>query len=413
MAHVLPADLVPRAASGALDELLGIFPVVVVTGARQTGKSTLVAIHPALADLPRWTLDDAATRAEAEASPASFVRRAPRMLIDEVQRVPELLLAIKAEVDREGQRVKGRFVLTGSANLLMMQRVSESLAGRASYLRLGPLTRREQLGFGETGRWDAVLSCAPADWPAVLTDDPAPAEEWRDLARRGGLPIPALELDDAARRRWFDAYVTTYLERDLRDLAAVELLGDFQRTMRALALRIGNPVNQTEIARDLGISQRNISRWLSLLETSWLVTQLPAYTVNRTTRLMKRPKAYWNDAGLALHLSGDAEPGGAHLENIVLADLLAWAALQASRPEILFWRTVDNAEVDFVVEHGRRLMAVEVKATARPHPRDWRHLERFVTEYPDTCHGALLLHTGDETYEVGERIVAAPWWRVL
>ncbi|HUF27824.1 MAG TPA: ATP-binding protein [Gemmatimonadaceae bacterium] len=409
----LPADLVPRAASEALDALLGIFPVVVVTGARQTGKSTLVAIHPGLAEVPRWTLDDAGTRAEAQANPASFVRRAPRMIIDEVQRVPELLLAIKAEVDREGQRAKGRFVLTGSANLLMMHRVSESLAGRAGYLRLGPLTRREQLGFGETGRWAVLLSRPPAEWPELLRDDPAPPEDWRDVARRGGLPVPALRLDDAARARWFDAYVTTYLERDLRDLAAVEMLGDFQRTMRALALRIGNPINQTEIARDLGIPQRNISRWLELLETSWLVTQLPAYTVNRTTRLMKRPKAYWNDAALALHLSGGADPDGAHLENVIVADLLAWGALQAPRPEILYWRTVDNAEVDFVIERGRRLMAIEVKASERPHPRDWRYLERFVEEYPDTCHGALLLHAGDEAYEVADRIVVAPWWRVV
>ena len=408
-----PPHLVLRAAAATLDALLGIFPVVVVTGARQTGKSTLVGTHPPLADVPRWTLDDATTRAEAEANPAQFVRRAPRMIIDEVQRVPELLLAIKAEVDREGQTVKGRFILTGSANLLMMRAVSESLAGRASYLRLGPLTRREQLGFAETGRWDALLREDPRRWRELMLDDPAPSADWRDAATRGGLPVPALELSDDARARWFDAYVSTYLERDLRQLAAVELLGDFQRTMRALALRIGNPVNQTEIARDLGISQRNISRWIALLETSWLVTQVSAYTANRSTRLMKRPKLYWNDAALALHLSGDAEPSGAHLENVVLADLLAWAALQSRRPEILYWRTVDNREVDFVIERGRTLMAIEVKAASRPGPRDWAHLERFTADYPDACHGALLLHSGDDVYPVAERIVAAPWWRVV
>lgn len=363
--------------------------------------------------MPRWTLDDAATRAEAAADPVRFVRRAPRMIIDEVQRAPELLLAIKQEVDRERQREKGRFVLTGSANLLMMKQVADSLAGRATYLRLGPLTRREQLGFAETGRWSALWTEHPDRWRELLLDDPAPSQDWRDAAARGGLPVPALELPDAARARWFASYVTTYLERDLRDLAAVELLSDFQRTMKALALRIGNPVNQTEIARDLAVGQRNISRWIALLETSWLLTQVPAYTVNRTTRLMKRPKVYWNDAALALHLSGEPEPSGAHLENVVLADLLAWAALEVPSPEILYWRTVDNAEVDFVIERGRSLMAIEVKASSRPSPGDWRHLQRFVAEYPAECHGALLLHGGDEVWQVADRIVAAPWWRVL
>ena len=120
--------------------------------------------------------------------------------------------------------------------------------------------------------------------------------------------------------------------------------------MAALALRIGNPVNQTELARDLGIPQRTISRWIDLLETSWLLKQLPAYTVNRTSRLMKRPKLYWADSGLALHLAGAPEPSGAHLENLVLSDILAWGALQPHTPEIMYWRTVNNDEVDFVIE---------------------------------------------------------------
>jgi len=403
----------PRAAAKTLDYLLGIFPVVVVTGARQTGKSTLVASHPALADYARFNFDDAATRAEAEADPSAFVRRTPRMIIDEVQRVPNILLAVKAEVDRELQQTSGRFVLTGSVNLLMMKQVADSLAGRATYLRLGPLTRREQLEHGTTGLWDALMTEPPDRWRDLLLDGEALHEDWRTVAQRGGFPVPALRLAEDARAHWFASYVSTYLERDLRDLSVVELLGDFQRTMRALALRIGNPVNQTEIARDLSVSQRNISRWIALLETSWLLTLLPAYTVNRTTRLKKRPKAYWTDSALALHLSGDPEPTGAHLENVVLADLLGWAALQAPRPEILYWRTADNSEVDFVIERGSRLLAIEVKAARTTRLNDWKHLERFVAEYPDDCHGALLLYTGDEVVRIADRIIAAPWWRVL
>lgn len=407
------ADFVPRAAATILDEILVTMPVAVVTGARQTGKSTFLMQQPTLDSHVSYTMDDVATRAEAAQDPSRFVARDPMMIIDEVQRAPELMLAVKAAVDREGQQTTGRFVLTGSANLLMMKQVADSLAGRAAYLRLGPLTRAEQAGQARTGRWEELFEHRPANWKEMLLSGDNRSEDWRVATARGGLPVPALRLEARARARWFADYVTTYVERDLRDLSAVELLGDFQRTMKSLALRLGNPLNQTEIARDLGVQQRNISRWISLLETSWLVTLLPTYSVNRTSRLMKRPKVYWTDSALAMHVAGETEPRGAHFENLVLADLQAWAALRAPRPEIMYWRTVDNAEVDFVVELGNRLLAIEVKAAARPGVTDWAHLRRFVAEYGDACHGALLLHGGTETFEASDRVVVAPWWRVL
>jgi predicted AAA+ superfamily ATPase len=393
--------------------MLTNFPVVVVTGARQVGKSTLVQSHPSLAEYLRLTLDDAGIRAEAEANPDQFVARAPRMIIDEVQRVPDLLLAIKAAVDREGQSIAGHFVLTGSANMLMMKEVADSLAGRAVYLELGPLTESELRGDAGTGRWSKLFAHAPAEWRDLLQGNGAERSDWRDAVARGGIPVPAIRLDEMARAQWFASYITTYVERDLRDLSAVDLLGDFQQMMKAVALRIGNPVNQTEIARDLGVVQRNISRWISLLETSWLVTRLPAYAVNRTSRLMKRPKLYWADAALAMHVAGEDVPKGAHLENLVLSDLCAWRAVHAPRPGLFYWRTTDNAEVDFVIEHRNRLLAVEIKTTTRPSPNDWRHLDRFVKEYTATCHGAALLYDGDETYEVADRVFVVPWWRVL
>lgn len=404
--------ILPRAATAALDELLEIFPVVVVTGARQTGKSTLVSTHPRLQRRTLLTLDDLGTKADAMADPAGFVRR-ESLIIDEVQRVPDLLLAIKAEVDRERQATAGRYVITGSANLLMMKQVADSLAGRAGYLFLGPMTRGEVLGHGTVGRWSELFAKQPDEWPNLLKSSKRDRDDWRECVSHGGLPFPALRLEPAARARWFTNYVNTYLERDLRDLSAIADLRQFQMLMTALALRIGNPANQTEIARDIRVPQRTISRWIDLLETSWLLTQLPAYTVNRTSRLMKRNKLYWNDAGLALHLAGGPVPSGVHLENFILADMLAWAALQAYRPEIMYWRTADNAEVDFVIEWHGRTLAVEVKATTRPGHTDWAHLRRFIAEYGDVCHGALLLHDGEETFEASDRVVVAPWWRLL
>ncbi|MGH7662796.1 MAG: ATP-binding protein [Gemmatimonadaceae bacterium] len=409
----MTAPILARAAAPRLDNLLTIFPIVVVTGPRQVGKSTLVQTHPALAPYLRLTLDDASTRAEAIAEPDFFVARAERMIIDEVQRAPDLLLAIKAVVDREAQRAPGHFVLTGSANLLMMKQVADSLAGRAVYLDLGPLTHSELRGDPGTGRWTELFEHAPSQWSSLLQGMPAHRDDWRAAVSRGGIPVPAIRLDPAARAQWFASYITAYVERDLRDLSVVELLGDFQQTMKALALRTGNPVNQSEIARDLGVEQRNISRWITLLLTSWLVTRLPAYAVNRTSRLMKRPKLYWADSALAMQVAGEGEPRGAHFENYIMSDLMAWSSLMAPRPGVFYWRTTDNAEVDFVIEHGTRLLAVEVKTTTRPSTNDWRHLKRFVAEYGDSCHGALLLHAGEETYQVSDRVVIAPWWRVL
>jgi predicted AAA+ superfamily ATPase len=404
---------VRRAPEQALSRLLEIFPVVVVTGARQTGKSTLVSEQPELQGRLAYTLDDLDVRTQAQADPAAFVARDTNLVIDEVQRVPELLLAIKAQVDAERQRTKGRFVLTGSANLLMMKQVADSLAGRAAYLNVVPLTRRELLGQATTGRWSQLFDLPFDDWLPLLQADESPPEDWRAAVTRGGFPVPALQLTADQRPSWFNAYIATYLERDLRDLATIELLGDFRQTMRALALRIGNPVNQSEIARDLGIGQRNISRWIDLLKTSWMVTELPAFSLNRTSRLMKRPKLYWNDPALALTVAGEMESSGAHLENLVLSDLLAWAAVQPTTPEVMYWRTTDNAEVDFVLQRGRSLLAVEVKATTNPGFNDYKTLTRFVGEYTKDCHGALLLHCGTETVRLSDRVVATPWWRVL
>lgn len=388
-------------------------PVVVVTGARQTGKTTLVMMHPGVNGRQHVNLDDALVRAHAMRDPLLFVRDVPAMVIDEIQRVPELLLAIKMEVDRELQRTKGRFVLTGSANLLTMKQVADSLAGRAGYLRLGPMTRREQNGMGATGRWDLFFAEKVDAWRDALLAEPPLAEPWPDAVLRGGLPMPALHLSPDQRSDWFSGYVSTYVDRDIRELSSVELLVDFQRAMRALALRIGNPVNQTEIARDLGIQQRNLSRWMNVMETSWLLTRIGSYSGNRTTRLVKRPKIYWLDSALAMHMAGETEPRGTHLENLVCVDLLAWAALQSHLTQVLYWRSHDGAEVDFVVEKANRLLAIEVKATSRPGFNDYRHLSRFVKDYADNCVGALLLHDGDDITRLGDRILGVPWWRVI
>jgi len=386
-------------------------PAVVVTGARQTGKSTLA--EQLVPGARRYaTLDDLDVLDVARRDPEALVGGTQPITLDEVQREPDLLRAVKRAIDRD--RKPGRFLLTGSANLLLMRQVSESLAGRASYLTLWPMTRREQRGLGQCGRWEELFATPDAEWRDLLSDEKESAEDWRMLARRGGFPTPTLELSMASDRRiWFDGYVRTYLERDLQDLAAISALPDFRRLMRAACLRIGQLVNQTELGRDVALPQPTVHRWLNLLETSYLLVRLPAYAVNRTKRLIKAPKIYWGDTGVAMQLAETEEPEGAHLENLVLHDLLAWRDARIERAELGYWRTSIGEEVDFVIETGGRLLPIEVKSTARPRIGDSAHLRTFRAEYGKKARAGLLLHTGNTIEWLAPDVLAAPWWRVL
>lgn len=386
-------------------------PAVVVTGARQTGKSTLVErLTPG--ERLFSTLDDFDVLDLARRDPEALVMGTTPVTLDEVQRAPELLLAVKRAIDK--RRRAGQFLLTGSANLALLEGVSDSLAGRASYLTLWPMTRREQLGLGRCGLWEELLTTPGALWPQLLSETDSRAEDWRALARRGGYPTPALHMSRAADRKiWFEGYVRTYLERDLRALSAITALPDFRRLMQATALRLGQLVNQTELGRDVALPQTTVHRWLNLLEASYLLVRLPAFAVNRTKRLIKTPKLYWGDVGLALHLAGQPEPAGAHLENLVLADLLCWRDSRAEPAEVLYWRTAAGEEVDLVVESAGQLLPIEIKTTARPRLRDAAGLRAFRAEYGKKARSGLLLHTGSTTQWLAPDILAAPWWRVL
>lgn len=404
----------PRLVDDALAARLRVMPAVVLTGARQTGKSTLVEkLVPG--DRRYRSLDDFDVRDAARRDPEALLGGDDPLTLDEVQREPDLLTAVKRAIDRD--RRPGRFLLTGSANLLLMRQVSESLAGRASYLTLWPMTRREQLGLARAGRWDELLATPDAQWRDLLAAGDDAEEDWQALALRGGFPTPALELTTPADRAiWFDGYVRTYLERDLQDLASISALPDFRRLMQAACLRLGQLLNQTELGRDVGLPQPTVHRWLNLLETSYLLVRLPAYAVNRTKRLVKSPRIFWGDTGVALHLGaqlGPSTPAGAHLENLVLHDLLAWRDARVDRVELAYWRTTIGEEVDFVIEAGGKLLPIEVKATAKPRLADCAHLRTFRQEYGRKARAGLLLHTGRTVEWLTPDVLAVPWWKVL
>lgn len=205
----------------------------------------------------------------------------------------------------------------------------------------------------------------------------------------------------------------TYLERDLQALSSIAALPDFRRLMRAACLGLGGLVNQSRLGRDIGLRQPTVHRYLNLLETSYLLVRIPAYSVNRTKRLIKSPKLYWSDTGLAMHLAQEDEPRGAHLENLVLHDLLVWRDSRPARAEVLHWRATTGEEVDFVIEIERQLVPIEVRATKRPRLRDAAHLRTFRREYGRASRSGLLLHGGEALEWLTPEVLAAPWWMVI
>jgi hypothetical protein len=410
----MPRDtFLPRAAAAELESILALQPVTVLLGARQVGKSTLAARLPALEGYEHLTLDSLATRHEAQENPEMLVRRASRLVIDEVQRVPDLLIAIKREVDLD--RRPGRFVLTGSADLLSMKAVKETLAGRASHCTLWLLARRERLGLGTAGCWSALTESPARTWPDVLRAQLAPPDDWRRLVRQSGYPpVVVGEYSAQSQSRWLQGYIDAFVEHEIADVTRISRPMDLARLMRAAAVQVGNLEHQAEWARLTGLPTSTTSRWIDLLEVLYQLVRVPAFAVNRAKRLVKGRKIYWTDPAMALELAGQSEPTGSHLENLVLHDLLAWSSSMSPRPRIHHWRTRDQLETDFVLElPSGGLIGVEVKAERRPEWGAVRGLVAFLAEYRAEAVGGLVLHGGDEVYHIAENIVAAPWWRAL
>ncbi len=384
--------------------------VVVLTGARQVGKSTLLLNEEPFKNWRYLSLDDFDTLRQVRQNPAALWAGTYDVVLDEVQRAPEILPAIKQAVDR--QPGKYHFVLSGSANLLLMQQVSESLAGRAVYFVLDPMTLGETLNLPAPTLLNQLISGL---WP---TDGILPGEtpEALPLLERGFMP-PLLKLESPqAWARWWDGYVATFLERDLRQFSQIDALVDFRRLMELLSLRSGQLLNQAELARDGQLSQPTVHRYLNLLESTHMFDRLPAYLSNRTTRLLKAPKAFWNDSGLAVFLAGyydlaglgKARELGNFFETMIYHHLRVLTGLMTPSGRIYFWRTQSGVEVDLVLEHGRHLLAFEVKQTSKPGYGDAAGLRAFLAEHPHTSAG-VLLHTGPEIRRLDEKIIALPW----
>jgi predicted AAA+ superfamily ATPase len=352
---------------------------------------------------------------QAERDPDSLLATRP-VVLDEVQRAPQLLLAVKRAVDE--RRRAGDFILTGSANLLLMEKVADTLAGRAVYLDLPPFCPAEWLE-----RKDALapldqLFSSDYDW-RQWPDEPG---AWQTWLLRGGFPT-ALQIDsEAGRSLWFAAYIQTYLERDLRQLSDVSSLPDFQRIMALSAQRTGKLLNQADLARDAALSHATAHRYLNLLETGCLITRITPLATNPSANLVKAPKLLWNDCGLAAALAGIKSSAdlahrmdtGFWLEQTLFQTLQTWRALEPQRRKLHFWRDRAGHEVDFILEQDRKLVALEIKTGSQVTSSDTLGIRAFRDSLKQKASfvRGVILH-GGKARPLNVNDVALPWgWMV-
>ncbi len=389
-----------RTLEAEVRQAAGEFPAVVLTGPRQAGKTTLLQVlfgkthrHVSL-DLPD-------VRAAANDDPRGFLASYPApVILDEVQHAPALLPYLRAEIDAN-RHERGRYLLSGSQNLLMLEKVSESLAGRAAVLRLLPLSWRER--FEDPGR--------PLCWQLSERPErlglPMGNELWHAFLRGGQ---PELWADQQrSLHRWHASYVQTYLERDVRSLRQVGDLTQFQSFLRLLAARSAQLVNLSDISRDLGITVNTVKAWISVLEATHQIIILRPYFANIGKRLVKTPKIYFADEGMLCYLVGlrDAEHArhgpmaGAIFETVVLNEIYRSLLHQGHEPRLSFWRTSAGSEVDFLVEYNQQLIPIEVKLSATPNRRHARALEMLRLDLGTRLAPGYVVHPGEIELPLG------------
>lgn len=404
----MPRRYLARTLEPVLKRAAREFPVVVLTGPRQSGKTTLLR-HAFGRSCGYVSLEPPDVRAAATTDPRGFLAvHAPPVIFDEIQYAPELLPYIKEQVDARRDK-RGQFLLTGSQNLLLLEKVTESLAGRAAMLRLFPLAAREA-----QGRPTSALPWERSGTPAVrrgLSYRPL----WRRFLRGAYPELAAEPRRDQAL--WHGSYLQTYLERDVRTLRQVGDLTQFQGFLRALASRSGQLLHVTDLSRDLGVAVNTVKAWLSVLEATFQVLILRPYFANTGKRLVKAPKVYFTDTGMLCYLTGLQDPahaaaspmGGAIFETAVLMEIVKTIAHRGMEPRVYFWRTSYGEEVDIVVEHGGRLVPMEVKLSATPRSSMARGIQVFRKAFGAKSKPGYVIHPGDRRLPLVPGVLALPF----
>jgi len=403
-----------------LEHSLRHFPVALLVGARQVGKSTL-AQALATDDWPAryLTLDDRTVLDAALGDPDGFIRQAAGpAIIDEVQRAPDLLRAVKLEVDRDRQ--PGRFLLTGSANILTLSAVTETLAGRVAVHHLRPFSWSELRRSSPSPFLDTLFEAQDA---RDLVDglrargQASNLDDLKALILSGGYPEPALMSSDEARHTWFESFRQTYIERDLRDIAQIANLPDFSRLMTTLNLRTAQLLNTAELSREIGLPASTLRRYFNLLDQTYQFDLLQPFSTNLAKRLVKTPKIYAADTGMACHLAAvDAWPAmerfnlvGPLAETWVHAELRKLLELQARHTDLSFWRTRTGQEVDFILERGEQLVGIEVKWSATLDRRQVKTLRDCRQTLAPRWRMGVLLHGGTEPIALDDQTAAIPF----
>lgn len=404
----MPDPYISRSIEPVLTKAASEFPAVVITGPRQSGKTTILR-HLFGANYGYASLELPDVRAAATEDPRGFLEMyAPPIILDEIQNAPNLLPYIKERIDADRGRA-GQYVLTGSQNLLLVERVTESLAGRAAMLRLLPLSYREAKGHPDMKLpWERDAEDVSSDGGAFL-------DLWRGFVR-GGFPELAADPDRDVHL-WHGSYVQTYLERDVRSIRQVGNLSQFQAFIRAVASRSGQLLSLSDLARDLGVAVNTIKAWLSVLEATHQIFILRPYFANVGKRLVKTPKVYFTDTGTLCHLTGvrDAEHAalgpmsGPIIETAVLGEILKTIVHRGLDPQLYFWRTSSGIEVDLVVQEEGRLIPIEIKTSATPRSRMAAGIEAFQRDLAPNAGKGYVVHPGDVRLALRPNVEAIPF----
>lgn len=417
-------ELYPRKIMPLLIDRLQSRKVTLLTGSRQTGKTTLVRdLLPQASkfNIVYHNLDDPDERLRIAENPVARLDSPESLVvIDEIQKQPSLMDVVKLLADRPGSP---RFLLLGSSQILLLKQVRETLAGRVTLLNLWPLSVGERVNAETTPHIlmdrlmedsEAAIEHRAASPSSV--DVARALRESRDFVLRwGGYPPVETMESDSARRTWLRDYRNTYLERDLADIGRVADLDQFARAQSVLAARTGQILSYSEVARDLGVAANTVHRYVRFLEISYQVYLLRPYSPNITKRLVKSPKLYWLDTGLARLLSGRSDTAdGALYESFIAGELLKWLSWQEDPPNLGFYRTQAGAEVDFIIWNENTLIAMEVKASQYVHPGSASNLSSLLDQTAGMDKAkkrlGLVVYRGTEIRQLRQNIWAVPDW---
>ncbi|MEI6437270.1 MAG: ATP-binding protein [Candidatus Omnitrophota bacterium] len=399
---------IPRWMETNLAESLGSNPVVVLTGPRQVGKSTLLEQADFFKDWRYVTLDDADALEQAKEDPKGLLAEDRPTIIDEVQRCPELLLTVKYLVDKTHRQRK--FVLSGSGNVSLRKAPRETLAGRARYLHLTGFGFREFQSLPAQGVFEKVWEEKEIKAADVGSDADIMRAVWR-----GCLPGVVLAGNQKIALERMSSYVDTFIQRDIHDLLKIRHPQHFRRLMELLAKATGWENVQEELASSCGETRTNVSRYMSLLKDTNVLYELKGYST-KGERAYKQAKYFWFDSGVASFLSGIHSPQeikkdnvkGKYFENFVFQQILSWASLQMIAPELRYWKPKNGeAEVDFVIRCGDRVVGVEVKSSKQLSFGDTRSMREFLKVHPEAGPG-IIVYAGDKVYPIATNIYAVP-----